>query len=323
VVFGDVNVAAAEGLSASAIFLECDVTKYDDIYQLFKKTFDQFGHIDHAISCAGIFEQGNWFDPNYTIDNIKDDPGNTKVLDVNLTGTLHFARIAAVFLRESRQENSNKSLTLLSSVNAFRDSPGLYLYQTSKHAIQGILRSTRKTLHERDGIRVNAVCPGVTDTPMTAAIIQPFKDAGLFWQPAEAVAKVILGIMSSKEMNGKAFYVEGGDGFEFEDSLYAAQPQWLGEEATRRMRVNTEAVQKVKSRHLSAHKYPSLQFTGRSYPEVRAMFAKVKSRRHVTENEKIEPQLVAMGTAVLVLQTILPVSTTMLETWLTAPFYAP
>ena len=245
VVFGDINVAAAHESSASATFLECDVTRYDDVYQLFRKTYDRFGHIDHAISCAGIFEQGNWFDPNYTIESIKEDPGNSKVLDVNLVGTLHFARIAAVFLRESRQEHSNKSLTLLSSVNAFRDSPGLYLYQTSKHAIQGILRSTRKTLHERDGIRVNAVCPGVTDTPMTAAIIQSFKDAGLFWQPAEAVAKVIIGILSSTEMNGKAFYVEGGDGFEFEDSLYAAQPQWLGEEATRRMRVNTEAVQKV------------------------------------------------------------------------------
>lgn len=245
VVFGDVNVAVAQDLSASITFSECDVTKYDDIYQLFRKAYDQFGRIDHAISCAGIFEQGNWFDPNYTIDSIKEDPGNTRVLDVNLIGTLHFARIAAVFLRESKHENPNKSLTLLSSVNAFRDSPGLYLYQTSKHAIQGILRSTRKTIHERDGIRVNAVCPGVTDTPMTAAIIQPFKDAGLFWQPAESVAKVILGILSSKEMNGKAFYVEGGDGFEFEDSLYAAQPQWLGEEATRRMRVNTEAVQKV------------------------------------------------------------------------------
>jgi hypothetical protein len=200
-------------LDESATFLECDVTNYNDIYQLFEHAYDQFGRIDHAISCAGIFEQGNWFDPNHSIDSIKEDSGNTIVLDVNLVGTLHFARIAAVFLRESRTENSNKSLTLLSSVNAFRDSPGLYLYQTSKHAIQGI--------------------------------IQPFKDAGLFWQPAEAVAKVILGILSSKEMNGKAFYVEGGDGFEFEDTLYAAQPQWLGEEATRRMRVNTEAVQKV------------------------------------------------------------------------------
>jgi len=156
VVFGDINVAAAHEPGTSATFLECDVTKYDDIYQLFKKTYDQYGRIDHAISCAGTFEQGNWFDPNYTIDSIREHPGNTKVLDVNLTGTLHFARIAAVFLRESRQENNNKSLTLLSSVNAFRDSPGLYLYQTSKHAIQGILRSTRKTLHERHSTKETA-----------------------------------------------------------------------------------------------------------------------------------------------------------------------
>jgi hypothetical protein len=45
-------------------------------------------------------------------------------------------------------------------------------------------------------------------------------------------------------MNGKAFYVEGGDAFEFEDGLYEAQPQWLGEEATKRLRANTEAVQR-------------------------------------------------------------------------------
>jgi NAD(P)-dependent dehydrogenase (short-subunit alcohol dehydrogenase family) len=305
VVFGDINVAAAHESGTSATFLECDVTKYDDIDQLFKKTYDQYGRIDHAISCAGTFEQGNWFDPNYTIDSIREHPGNTKVLDVNLTGTLHFARIAAVFLRESRQENNNKSLTLLSSVNAFRDSPGLYLYQTSKHAIQGILHSTRKTLHERDGIRVNAVCPGVTDTPMTAAIIQPFKDAGLFWQPAEAVAKVILGILSSKEMNGKAFYVEGGDGFEFEDSLYAAQPQWLGEEATRRMRVNTEAVQKV-SVDTERLRGPRLTgFTGCSCSEVKAIYVKVNARRRVARDEKTETQCTAIGATALLHQTVL------------------
>lgn len=245
VVFGDINVAAAQESGSSATFVECDVTKYSDIYKLFKQAHDKYGHIDHAISCAGIFEQGNWFDPNLTIESIKDDPGNTKVLDVNVIGTLHFARIAAVFMREGRLEHSNRSLTLMSSVNAFRDSPGLYLYQTSKHAVQGILRSARKTLYERDGIRVNAVCPGVTDTPMSAHVIQPFKDAGLFWQPPEVVAETILGILISDGMKEKAFYVEGGDAFEFEDSFYSAQPQWLGEEPTRRMRANTEAVNKV------------------------------------------------------------------------------
>jgi NAD(P)-dependent dehydrogenase (short-subunit alcohol dehydrogenase family) len=246
VVFGDINtdVEIAREPSPSVAFVECDVTNYDDLYQLFKQAHDKHGRIDHAISCAGIFEHGNWFDPNHTIESIKDEPGNTKTLDVNLMGTLHFARIAAVFLRETTTESSNKSLTLLSSVNAFRDSPGLYLYLTSKHAIQGLMRSSRKTLYERDGIRVNAVCPGVTDTPMSAHIMQPFKDAGLFWQSAGAVAEVIAGILTSNEMNGKAFYVEGGDAFEFEDGLYEAQPLCLGEEATRRLRGNTEAVER-------------------------------------------------------------------------------
>ncbi|KAF2217799.1 hypothetical protein CERZMDRAFT_92446 [Cercospora zeae-maydis SCOH1-5] len=248
IVMGDVNVEAAtqllEHLSQNLTFVRTDVSDYSQIYTLCEQAFQKYGRIDHAISCAGIFEQGNWFDAVLDIESVK-QPGSTKVLDVNLLGTLHFARIASVFLREGeRASGSNTSLTLLSSVNAFRDSPGLFLYQMSKHAVQGLLRSTRKTLLERDGIRVNAVCPGVTDTAMTTGIIGAFKDNNLFWQPPESVAKIILGLVTNKAVAGKAVYVEGGDGWEFEDSLYAAQPQWLGEEAARRLRVNSEAVQR-------------------------------------------------------------------------------
>ena len=80
---------------------------------------------------------------------------------------------------------------------------------------------------------------------MTAAVIGAFKDAGLFWQPPEAVAKTIVGLQADGEIRGKAYYIEGGDSWEIEDSLYETQPQWLSEEGTRRMRVNAEAVQKV------------------------------------------------------------------------------
>lgn len=121
----------------------------------------------------------------------------------------------------------------------------LMLLQTSKHAVQGLLRSARKTLYERDGIRVNAVCPGLTDSPITAGIIGAFKENGLYWQSADAVAKIIVALQTTEAMNEKAIYIEGGDGWEVEDSFLATQPQWLGEEGTRRMRVNTEAVQKV------------------------------------------------------------------------------
>lgn len=109
------------------------------------------------------------------------------------------------------------------------------------------MRAMRKIVFERDGIRVNCVCPGVTDTPMTVGIVEKFRDAGLFTQSAESVAKIVLGFQCADKVNGKAVYVEGGDGWEFEDSFYRLQPQWLGEEPTRRMRTNSEAVQKVSS----------------------------------------------------------------------------
>ena len=82
---------------------------------------------------------------------------------------------------------------------------------------------------------------------MAAAVIDAFRENDLFWQSPESVAKIILGLMTREDVTGKAIYVEGGDGWEFEDSFYATQPQWLGEEATRRLRANAEAVNKVMS----------------------------------------------------------------------------
>lgn len=132
VVVGDVNTEAAERLSQENVgvsHVKCDVTKYDDIYKLFRTAFDTHGRVDHAVSCAGIFEVGNWYDPTLTIDTVGHDSGNTKTLDVNVIGSLHFARIASVFLRAGKEPGEDRSLTLLSSVNAWRESPGLFLYQ--------------------------------------------------------------------------------------------------------------------------------------------------------------------------------------------------
>lgn len=140
VVFGDVKIKEAEGLveelrssstsGGEVEFVHCDVTRYEDIYRLFRSAYDKYGRVDHAISCAGILEQGNWFDPELTVEAVGRERATTAVIDVNVIGSANFARIAVVFLRDKmRKEEQDKSLTLLSSVNAFRESPGLYMYQ--------------------------------------------------------------------------------------------------------------------------------------------------------------------------------------------------
>ena len=56
------------------------------------------------------------------------------VLDVNLLGVLYFARIASVYLRQNRRVGEDKSLILLSSVAALKESPGLPVYAVSIRA---------------------------------------------------------------------------------------------------------------------------------------------------------------------------------------------
>lgn len=254
VVFGDTATEPAEELVSSlnispsaggeVSFVHCDVIEYDNIHNLFKVAFEKYERIDHAFACAGIFEKGNWFDPELTMESVKNEKGPQTTLDINVMGLANFARVAIVFMREKMEKGENKSLTFMSSVNAFRESPGLYMYQTSKHAVQGLMRSMRKPIFERDGIRVNTVNPGVTESPMTAHLVHVFKQTGFYCQPPDDVARMVLGLQVRTDMNGKGIYVEGGTGWEFEDSFYREQPAWLGEEPTRRMRANAEAVNK-------------------------------------------------------------------------------
>jgi NAD(P)-dependent dehydrogenase (short-subunit alcohol dehydrogenase family) len=135
VIFGDLATSAAEALMASlnhparVTFVLADTSSYSANMTLFRVAHQKYGRVDHAIACAGISEQGKWFDPMLTIESVAVEP-TTKVLNVNLKGRLFFARIAVVFLREGKG-SEDRSLTLLSSVAGFRESPGLTIYQVS------------------------------------------------------------------------------------------------------------------------------------------------------------------------------------------------
>lgn len=276
VVFGDINRGVGEALlntlrtdrhkgiaekfsqgAEGLVFRICDVCNYSDIYNLFRSARDQHGRVDHALFCAGIVDSptSSYFDAALTIDSVGEAFGNTSTLDVNFLAACTFARIALPFLRDGGDQVKpgslpDRSLTFLSSVTGFRDAPGMFLYQTSKQAILGLMRAMRVAIFARDGIRVNAVCPGMTESPMTSSsgLIDLFKNRNAessaklpsHYQSSLAVAEHIASVMLSPGLNGRSIYVEEGKGWDFEQGLLREMPQWLGEEPTRWSNENLE-----------------------------------------------------------------------------------
>jgi len=237
VVFGDMDTKNGELLvedikSQEVHFMKTDASKYEDNLALFKTAYQKFGKVDHAMSIAGIVEQGNWFDPSLTIESVEQVPTKA-VLDVNLLGVLYFARIASVYLRQNRKEGEDKSLTLLSSVAGFKESPGLFVYQAAKHGVLGLMRTLRPYLPVACNIRVNAICPWMTATAIVAGIEEEWYKAKLPVNQPVDVAKVIIDVTRSEGLNGKAMYIEGGRAWEVEDNLNRLEPQWMGEEPSR------------------------------------------------------------------------------------------
>jgi len=130
------------------------VVAYADNLALFDAAFNAFGRVDHAISNAGLGEQGNLIDPQLDLASVREEPTDgARVIDVNLKGPVYFARLASVYLRQRTQSANgdetsaipmDKSLTFTSSVAAFREDPGLYVYTASKHGVMGLMRVLRR-----------------------------------------------------------------------------------------------------------------------------------------------------------------------------------
>ena len=180
---------------------------------LFRTARERFAKIDHAIANAGVVERPGLFAPRLTVDELESkEPSETepkdalKVLDVNLRGVVLFAHVACVYLsagKESSDGETDKSLTLISSVAGFKEHPGLFAYGASKHGVLGLMRALRLYVPKvYNGLRVNAVCPSFTETRMVQGVRDGWVQAGLPTQGPEAVAKVLIGIMAAGRGEG-------------------------------------------------------------------------------------------------------------------------
>jgi len=161
VVVADVRETAAketvEGIArrgGRAEAIRCDVTRWADVQTAVDTARRVFGRLDVVINCAGILRGSR-------LEDTSEEDWN-EVLRVNLTGAFLVTKAAMQAMREQ----GGGSIVHIASRMAIRVKEEHGAYAASK---AGILQLTQMAALEGGphGIRVNCVCPGFIDTPMT------------------------------------------------------------------------------------------------------------------------------------------------------------
>ena len=146
----------------------CDVRSRGSCEDLIGRVLDEFGRIDVLVNNAGISQPQRFLD-------IRDQDYDL-VMDVNLRGTFHLSQCLVPHLKAAKRG----SIVNIASVAGQRGG-GFYggaHYSASKAAILGLTKAMARELGP-DGIRVNAVCPGLIDTDITKGGIPPERRAML------------------------------------------------------------------------------------------------------------------------------------------------
>ncbi len=155
--------ALVEELGHDARFVRCDHTKRDETEAALAATLDAFGTLDILHNNAG----GPFAGPVESAD----DAVLERVIGVNLVGAFKMTQTALPALREAGQRRpAGAAILFTSSLQGIKARPNYTVYTASKHGIVGLVRGLALELAPAN-IRVNALCPTVTETPMLARFL--------------------------------------------------------------------------------------------------------------------------------------------------------
>ncbi len=199
-----------EKKGGQAIAVKCDVSKKEEVDNLFKKTIEKFGRVDVLVNNAGICE----FKP--FIDLTEEEWDRT--LDINLKGYFLCAQAAA---KEMAKQKSGVIVNI-ASVAMGQVGVGflnIVHYCASKGGIAAMTEALALELAPYN-IRVNAIAPGMIETPMLDAIKQDPKSMegilarvplGRMGKPEE-IADLVVFLASDKSsyITGSVIVIDGG-----------------------------------------------------------------------------------------------------------------
>lgn len=206
---GKETVNLIEQAGGKASFKKTDITKADNVRDLVKYTVDTYGGLHVAFNNAGVDDPQAMI-PEQTAETFD------RVLDVNVKGVWYSMKYEI----EQMLTSGGGAIVNTSSIAGLIGFPGHAPYVASKHAVLGLTK-TAALEYAKEGIRINAVCPGAIETPMlegfigedkaTLEYLKSLHPIGRFGNPQE-IANAVVWLCSDEAsfVLGQGMTVDGG-----------------------------------------------------------------------------------------------------------------
>ncbi|XP_021928550.1 15-hydroxyprostaglandin dehydrogenase [NAD(+)]-like [Zootermopsis nevadensis] len=141
------------------IFIKTDVTKSNDLKEAFKETEETFGTIDIVVNNAGIIDDDHW---------------ETEV-EINAKGVVRGTELALKYMGKDRGGKGG-AVVNVASVAGLGKNSACPVYDGTKSFVVGYSRSISfPPLYKSHGVRILCMCPGFTDTPIAAGVLDAYE----------------------------------------------------------------------------------------------------------------------------------------------------
>src|SRR5579863_4768601 len=206
---GNETVKLIADVGGEGLFVKADVTKALEVETLVQKTVERFGRLDVAFNNAGI--EGVWAP---IVRQSEEDWDRT--ISINLKGVWLCLKYE---IQQMLKQGGGGAIVNMASITGLVGSVGAAAYSASKHGVMG-LTQTAALENAKRGIRINAVCPGFTETPMADRIFRApgihkyvlsCHPIGRLGRPTE-IADAVVWMCSDRAsfMTGQSLVLDGG-----------------------------------------------------------------------------------------------------------------